>query len=77
MNKNNFAFYIDEKDKLATLSCEPNNRQVSDTLKYETRLDIADDWIVSGEMKQRVSEADKIFQDWIKQQEAEEHIAVK
>lgn len=63
MDKNNFALYIDGEDKLGTLSCEPSNRQVSDTLRYKTRLDIADDWIMSGEMTQRVSEADKIFQD--------------
>lgn len=77
MNQNNFSMYIDQQDKLNTLSCDFANRPVSDTLQYETRLAISDAWIMPGEMIQRALEADKLFQDWIRQQKSGKETGVR
>jgi hypothetical protein len=77
MNQNKFANYIDQKDKLAILSCEPNNRQVSDTLTYETRLAIADQWIMPGEMMQKVFDADSLLRKSLVPQPLDKSIAAQ
>lgn len=77
MKENKFANYIDQKDKLAILNCGPDNRQVSDTLQYETRLAISDQWIMPGEMMQKVLDADSLLRKSLTTQELDRPIAAK